>query len=488
MGLHCVVEAAVTAASGSDVKAAMMVARHQALGRGATAVRRHCRVVAQQLDGCAVNVMLGHSHPQQLTRVRANPVRSAGLKSTLAGWLQQGDGKTEKTTAKKKKKEPCHNNAGRQEICRCFDTPASGHAVGVAAFYRTSVTTASCHSSTVRLRLRSRSVNRNTNNKRAWHRSLSPMVSREGGRSREDRCAVRAASSGTRPANVVRDPIKVIINGASTDLGLEAVRAISHARGMEIVGAIDSKNTGCDVGELAGLDEPLEIPIIQDLVMVLGSATQQARSDASVVLVDLAIAAKMYENVRQATAFGVRSVVGIPGVDMGKVAALSEFCEKASMGCIIAPDLSIGAAVLRQLTATAAFHYGSVDVIETRGDGWGEAEKREDEADGSSGLPGWEAMELAQSMSGLGRIFNKGDMSTESPARGVLVGDGVRVHSLRVPGAPVRRHEVRFGSSGELLTLTHDVLDAKAYMPGLLLAVRRVVRLRSLVYGLEKIL
>ncbi|KAI5070269.1 hypothetical protein GOP47_0014612 [Adiantum capillus-veneris] len=122
--------------------------------------------------------------------------------------------------------------------------------------------------------------------------------------------------------------IKVVVNGACTPLGKAAISAITKARGMEIGGAIDTFHAGMDAGEVAGLDEPLELPISSDLVMVLGSLSQGSSRG---VMVDFSASSNILENVRQATAFGLRSVVAVENIDMEKVAALSSFCSKANM-------------------------------------------------------------------------------------------------------------------------------------------------------------
>ncbi|XP_024359335.1 dihydrodipicolinate reductase-like protein CRR1, chloroplastic isoform X2 [Physcomitrium patens] len=254
------------------------------------------------------------------------------------------------------------------------------------------------------------------------------------GRGRRSFCPPLCSIGGSnRNPNV----IKVVVNGAGSELGKAAVAAIHKARGMEVAGALDSKYQGQDAGEVAGLAESLEIPILNDIVMVLGSLSQGTSMG---VFVDLDDPAAVYENVRQATAFGLKSVVGVPGLGMDKVGALSSFCEKASTGCIVAPSLSIGAVLLQQAAASAAFQYKHVEIIESQ--------------EGLSEYPSQQATQLASSLSGLGQMYNEGD------------------------------------DSKEFLTLSfrHDVTDVKALMPGLIMAIRRVVRLKSLVYGLEKIL
>ncbi|XP_034711076.1 dihydrodipicolinate reductase-like protein CRR1, chloroplastic isoform X4 [Vitis riparia] len=122
--------------------------------------------------------------------------------------------------------------------------------------------------------------------------------------------------------------IKVVINGAAKEIGRAAVVAVTKARGMEVAGAVDSHLVGEDIGMVCGMEEALEMPIINDLTMVLGSISQ---SKATGVVVDFTDPSTVYENVKQATAFGMNSVVYVPRIKLDTVTALSAFCEKASM-------------------------------------------------------------------------------------------------------------------------------------------------------------
>ncbi|XP_051142439.1 dihydrodipicolinate reductase-like protein CRR1, chloroplastic [Andrographis paniculata] len=265
--------------------------------------------------------------------------------------------------------------------------------------------------------------------------------------------------------------IKVVINGAAKEIGRAAVVAVTKARGMEVAGAVDSYLVGEDIGKVCDMEEALEIPVVNDLTMVLGSISQ---SKATSVVVDFTDPSAVYENVKQATAFGVKSVVHVPRMKMDTVSALSAFCEKASMGCVVAPTLSIGSILLQQAAITASFHYNSVEIIESR--------------PRPADFPSQEAVQIANNISNLGHIYNREDISTDTRARGQVVGeDGVRVHSMVLPGLPSST-AVYFSRPGEVYTVKHDITDVQCLMPGLLLAIRRVVRLKSLVYGLEKFL
>ncbi|KAL6123268.1 hypothetical protein ACLB2K_075790 [Fragaria x ananassa] len=265
--------------------------------------------------------------------------------------------------------------------------------------------------------------------------------------------------------------IKVIINGAAKEIGRAAVIAVTRARGMEVAGAVDSYLVGEDIGNVCDMAEPLEIPIMNDLTMVLGSISQ---SKATGVVVDFTDPSKVYDNVKQATAFGMRSVVYVPKIKLDTVSALSAFCEKASMGCLVAPTLSIGSILLQQAAISASFHFNNVEIVESRAN--------------TTDLPSSDATQIANNLSNLGQIYNREDISTDVKARGQVLGeDGVRVHSLVLPGLPSST-TIYFSRPGEVYTLKHDITDVQSLMPGLILAIRKIVRIKSLVYGLEKLL
>ncbi|KAG8381371.1 hypothetical protein BUALT_Bualt06G0115300 [Buddleja alternifolia] len=255
------------------------------------------------------------------------------------------------------------------------------------------------------------------------------------------------------------------------EIGRAAVIAVTKARGMEVAGAIDSYFLGEDIGKVCDMEEPLEIPIISDLTMVLGSISQ---TKATAVVVDFTDASTVYDNVKQATAFGMKSVVYVPRIKMETVSALSAFCEKASMGCLVAPTLSIGSILLQQAAISASFHYNNVEIVESRPN--------------AGDFPSQDAIQIANNITNLGQIYNRDDISTDVPARGQVVGeDGVRVHSMVLPGLPSST-TVYFSRPGEVYTLKHDITDVQSLMPGLILAIRKVVRIKNLVYGLEKLL
>ena len=270
-------------------------------------------------------------------------------------------------------------------------------------------------------------------------------------------------------------PIPVVVNGAAGKMGREVIKAVSQAEDMILVGAVDHNPDylGQDVGAVAGCG-PLEVPILNDLQSVLVLATQ---AKVQGVMVDFTHPDGVYDNVRSAIAYGVRPVVGTTGLSNEQIQDLAEFAEKASTGCIIAPNFAIGVILLQQAAIQASQYFDHVEIIELH---------HNQKADAPSGT----ALKTAQMLSGLGKTYNPPTVTETEKlpgARGSLAEDNIRIHSVRLPGF-IAHQEVIFGAPGQIYTLRHDTSDRACYMSGVLLAIRKVTQLKSLVYGLEKIL
>ncbi|MBD1935858.1 4-hydroxy-tetrahydrodipicolinate reductase [Microcoleus sp. FACHB-68] len=270
-------------------------------------------------------------------------------------------------------------------------------------------------------------------------------------------------------------PIPVVVNGAAGKMGREVIKAVAEAPDMTLLGAIDRNPEffGQDAGELAGI-EPLEVPITNELESMLAFAAQQKEIG---VMVDFTHPKTVYDNVRSAIAYGVKPVVGTTGLSPEKLQDLADFADKASTGCLIIPNFSIGMVLLQQAAVQASQYFDHVEIIELH---------HNQKADAPSGT----AIQTAQLLAELGKTFNPPQVEESEKlagARGSTADEGIRIHSIRLPGL-IAHQEVIFGAAGQVYTLRHDTSDRACYMPGVLLAIRKVLQLKSLVYGLEKIL
>ncbi|MCP9787107.1 4-hydroxy-tetrahydrodipicolinate reductase [Cyanobium sp. N5-Cardenillas] len=287
--------------------------------------------------------------------------------------------------------------------------------------------------------------------------------------------------TATSPSPAEPAPIPVVVAGALGRMGAEVIKAVVAAPDCALVGAIDTTpgHEGEDVGLALGLEE-LEVAISADFEGTLCQASQavrQAGPGGGAVLVDFTHPSVVYEHCRGAFAYGVHPVIGTTGLRPDQLADLAAFAEKASMGGAVIPNFCVGMVLLQQAAAAAARFYDYAELTELH---------HNRKADAPSGT----CLKTAELMEELGKPFNPPQVEEhESLAgcRGGLRDSGLRLHSVRLPGL-VAHQEVMFGSPGETYTLRHDTIDRSAYMPGVLLTVRKVRHLGGLVYGLERLL
>ena len=275
--------------------------------------------------------------------------------------------------------------------------------------------------------------------------------------------------------------IPVVVTGALGRMGAEVIRAVQMAPDCHLVGAVDNTpgKEGQDVGELLGL-QSLEVAVTADLEGCLCSASQAVRDAGpgkGAVMVDFTHPSVVYANTRAAIAYGVHPVIGTTGLSPAQLDDLQSFSDKAFIGGAVIPNFSVGMVLLQQAAAAAARFYDHAELTELH---------HNRKADAPSGT----CIKTAELMEELGKQFNEPEVDEHESLAGSRGGQrpsGLRLHSLRLPGL-VAHQEVMFGSPGETYTLRHDTIDRAAYMPGVLLCIRKVRQLQALVYGLERLL
>jgi 4-hydroxy-tetrahydrodipicolinate reductase len=193
--------------------------------------------------------------------------------------------------------------------------------------------------------------------------------------------------------------------------------------------------------------------------------------------VDFTHPSVVYEHTRASIAYGVHPVIGTTGLAPQQLADLVEFAAKAGIGGAVIPNFSVGMVLLQQAAAAAARFYDFAELTELH---------HNRKADAPSGT----CIKTAELMEELGKSFNAPELEEHESlagSRGGLRPSGLRLHSIRLPGL-VAHQEVQFGGLGERYVLRHDTFDRAAYMPGVLLTIRKVRQLPGLVYGLERLI
>jgi 4-hydroxy-tetrahydrodipicolinate reductase len=225
--------------------------------------------------------------------------------------------------------------------------------------------------------------------------------------------------------------IKVAVAGAAGRMGETVCEAVLGAEDMELVGRAD----------------PLLGTTLADVLVdgASGSAPQ--------VVVDFTQPDTALANALECIRAGVHVVIGTTGFDP---AALFE-AERPRANVLIVPNFAIGAVLMMRFAAEAARHMRSAEIIELHHDG---------KLDAPSGTAKLTAQLMAQASGG------------ELPP----------IHSVRLPGI-VANQEVILGDLAQTLTIRHDTIGRESFMPGVLLAVRRVGALEhSPTVGLESLL
>jgi 4-hydroxy-tetrahydrodipicolinate reductase len=220
--------------------------------------------------------------------------------------------------------------------------------------------------------------------------------------------------------------IKVAVSGAAGRMGQAVCETVEAADDTELVGKADP---------------------------ALGVSLEDVLGDAEVV-VDFTTPDTALENAGACLATGVHVVVGTTGFDLQ---ALGEAAETSSANCFVAPNFAIGAVLLMEVSQTIAHHMPECEIVELHHD------KKLDAPSGT-------AKRTAELISAAGGNVHE------------------PIHSIRLPGL-VAHQEVVFGGEGQTLSVRHDSIDRRSFMPGVLLAVRKVSDLpQRFTVGLEKLL
>ena len=219
--------------------------------------------------------------------------------------------------------------------------------------------------------------------------------------------------------------IRVAVSGAAGRMGATVCSAIESADDMELVARADP---------------------------AIGIAVAEAIANQPDVLVDFSPPDTAVANIRDAVAAGVHVVVGTTGFEIAEVTGLT------GANVFIAPNFAIGAVLMMKFATEAARHMAAAEIIELHHD------RKLD-------MPSGTAARTAQ-------LMHEAVPDRAPPP----------IHSVRLPGL-VAHQEVILGDVAQTLTIRHDTIDRESFMPGVLLAIRRVATLTETpLVGLEHLL
>ncbi len=293
--------------------------------------------------------------------------------------------------------------------------------------------------------------------------------------------------------------LRIAVVGAAGRLGSVLAAGVAASDDLELVAAVSPRHSGRPLGAvlpaLAG-GPAADVAVTADLASVVEAGAE--------VAIEVTGPSTVGPNLLGLLDLGVHAVVGATGLAAADLATARELAARgpapagvapnfstgpggraaggggapagggaagARARGVVAPNFSIGAVLLERLAAEAARHLPDVEIVELHHDR---------KVDAPSGTALATAAAVAAARRGVPAPTGEG------PSRGERH-HGIPVHAVRLPGL-VAHEEVLFGAPGQVLALRHDVTDRTAFVPGALLACRRVPGLDGLVEGLGALL
>ena len=250
--------------------------------------------------------------------------------------------------------------------------------------------------------------------------------------------------------------MKLGVSGASGQMGALTATTLAAEEGMHLIALYDAHTSGSIAG----------IPISTDRTALEPCDTIVEFSRPDVVL----------DNLATWRSFGANVVVGTSGFDAERIEQVREMWGRGPGNCLIVPNFSIGAVLMMKISEMVAPHYPVAEIIELHHDR---------KADAPSGTAVATAERIAAAHPDQQRQVDSEESVPGATGADV---DGVRVHSVRLPGL-VAHQRVVFGGGGDVLSISHDTIERRSFMPGVLLAIRSIRdQPEPLAVGLEPLL
>ena len=243
--------------------------------------------------------------------------------------------------------------------------------------------------------------------------------------------------------------IQVHVNGALGRMGSTTVTAIEQADDMVLCGKSDQGD---------------------DLQALLSSAGAE-------VMVDFTVPDAVEASVRVALECGCHVVSGTSGLARDRAEALGQLAQEQGVGFLLAPNFAVGVILMQRFAREAVAWFDDVEILELH---------HEQKRDAPSGTAIATAREIAAAAD---RPLNDSRPDQQELLAGARGGaeSNIPIHSVRLPGL-LAHQEVLFGSPGQILTIRQDTLDRQAFMPGILLGIRKILDRKGLVDSLEHLL
>jgi 4-hydroxy-tetrahydrodipicolinate reductase len=269
---------------------------------------------------------------------------------------------------------------------------------------------------------------------------------------------------------------RVAVIGIAGRLGSVIAAGIVASDDLALVAAVSPSHAGRRLGEVV-----TNLPSGHPAADIIIASDLDGLAAAGVdVAVEVTGPASVGANLIRLLELGIHAVVGATGISESDLETARALAAEGPARALVAANFAIGAVLLERLAVEVARHLPDVEIIELHHDR---------KLDSPSGT----AIATARAIAAVRTSARSGPQADarstdldDDRARGSLQ-HGVPVHAVRLPGL-VAHEEVIFGAAGQTLTLRHDAFDRTAFVPGALLACRRVAGLDGLVEGLGALL
>jgi 4-hydroxy-tetrahydrodipicolinate reductase len=257
--------------------------------------------------------------------------------------------------------------------------------------------------------------------------------------------------------------ITVGVFGAAGKMGATVCRAVAADPELELTAAVDPGAAGEKLRAVAGVDLPLEV-----------AGKSEHLDELPEVMIDFTHLDAGRHNVRWCAEHGVHAVVGTTGFTEEDLEAFR--AAFTTSNCLIAPNFAIGAILMMRFAEQAAPWFDTAEVLEFHHDA---------KLDAPSGT----AMHTVERMVAANEDWAPDPTVTEvvRGARGGVGPGGIHVHAVRMRGM-VAHQEVILGTTGQTLSIRHDSYDRSSFMPGVVLAAKRIADHRGVTLGLDSFL
>jgi 4-hydroxy-tetrahydrodipicolinate reductase len=261
---------------------------------------------------------------------------------------------------------------------------------------------------------------------------------------------------------------KVAVMGAAGKMGQEVAKAVLDAEDMILIGAVDPAVCGGDLKDLLAKGPSLSIcSNLEDLIK-----NPDRLPDT---IVDFTRPECVFNNVKTAIENKINAVVGTTGLSQDAWNELDELALKHGVGVFHAPNFSLGAVLMMRFAQEAIRYFPKAEIIEMHHD---------QKLDSPSGTSLYTADLINQVTDKA--IAKQSGITDDSVARGYKEKE-IHIHSVRLPGF-IAHQEVIFGLPGQILTIRHDSTSRESFMPGVLLAIRKVSQFKGVIIGLDHLM